>query len=77
MKIYNLKATPVASVRGLKDEQKPKAKQIVLGADAHLRGYQVGRKIDHAVVGVVESLRLIAASSKGSGARTTESMPAT
>ena len=23
----------------------------------HLRGYQVGRKIDHAVVGVVESFR--------------------
>jgi transposase len=57
MKIYNLKATPVASVKELKDEQKPKAKQIVLGADAHLRGYQVGRKIDHAVVGVVESFR--------------------
>lgn len=57
MKIYNLKAAPVASVKELKDEKRPKAKQILLGADVHLRGYQVGRKIDHAVVGVVESFR--------------------
>ena len=57
MKQYNLKATPVASVKELKDEQRPKAKQIVLGTDARLRGYQVGRKIDHGVVGAVESFR--------------------
>src|ERR1700759_902360 len=42
MKIYNLKATPVASVKELKDEQRPKAKQIVLGTDAHLRGLSSG-----------------------------------
>ena len=57
MKTYNLKATPVASVKELKDEKRPKAKQILLGSDAHLRGYQVGRKIDQAVVGVVENFR--------------------
>ena len=42
MKIYNLKAAPVANVKELKDEKRPKAKQILLGADTHLRGYQVG-----------------------------------
>ena len=123
MKIYNLKAAPIASVEELKNEKRPKAKQILLGTDTHLRGYQVGRKIDHAAVGVVEnfrseealllfvekqleraervvvvyeagplgyslyrklklsgwnatSVRRIAVSSKRSGARTTESMPA-
>ena len=40
-----------------KNEKTPKAKQILLGADTHLRGYQVGRKIDHAAVGVVENFR--------------------
>ncbi len=44
MKIYNLKAAPVANVTELKDEKRPKAKQILLGADTHLRGYQVGRE---------------------------------
>jgi transposase len=57
MKTYILKATPIASVKELKDEKTPKAKQILLGADTHLRGYQVGRKIDDAAVGVVENFR--------------------
>ena len=57
MKIYNLKAAPVANVTELKDEKRPKAKQILLGADTHLRGYQVGRKVDHGAVGTVENFR--------------------
>lgn len=57
MKIYNLKAAPVANVKELKDEKRPKAKQILLGADTHLRGYQVGRKVDHGAVGAVENFR--------------------
>ena len=58
MKIYNLKAAPVASVKELKRrkeaEKQSKSSWELIG---HLRGYQVGRKIDHAVVGVVESFR--------------------
>ncbi len=57
MKIYNLEAAPVANVKELKDEKRPKAKQILLGADTHLRGYQVGRKVDHGAVGAVENVR--------------------
>jgi hypothetical protein len=57
MKICNLKAAPVANVKELKDEKRPKAKQILLGADTHLRGYQVGRKVDHGAVGAVENFR--------------------
>src|SRR6478736_698804 len=57
MKTYIMKAAPTACAVEQKNEKRPKAKQILLGADTHLRGYQVGRKIDHAVVGVVESFR--------------------
>jgi len=57
MKTYILKAAPTACAVEQKNEKRPKAKQILLGADTHLRGYQVGRKIDHAVVGVVENFR--------------------
>jgi transposase len=57
MKIYTLKAAPTACAVEQKNEKRPKAKQILLGTDAHLRGYQVGRKIDQAVVGVVENFR--------------------
>jgi transposase len=57
MKRYILKAAPTACAVESKNENRPKAKQIVLGADVHLRGYQVGRKIDHAAVGAVESFR--------------------
>jgi hypothetical protein len=53
----HLKGDTIASVKELKDEKTPKAKQILLGADTHLRGYQVGRKIDDAAVGVVENFR--------------------
>ena len=57
MKTYILKAAPTACAVEQKNEKRPKAKQILLGADTHLRGYQVGRKIDHGAVGVVENFR--------------------
>jgi hypothetical protein len=57
MKTYILRAAPTARPAELKDEKRPKAKQILLGTDAHLRGYQVDRKVDQAVVGVVEDFR--------------------
>src|ERR1700760_3890314 len=57
IKKYILKAVPTACAVEPKNENKLKAKQICLGADVHLRGYQVGRKVDHAVGGGVESFR--------------------
>ena len=57
MNTYSLEAAAVACAKELKVDQKPKAKRIVLGADAHLRGCQVGHKVDHGVVGVVDSFR--------------------
>ena len=57
MKIYSLKAAPAASAKELNDQKALKAKQILLGADTHLRGYQVGRKIDHGAMGAVENFR--------------------
>ena len=52
-KQYTLEATLVASAKELKDQQRPKAKRIVVGTDTHLRSYQVARKIDNAVIGAV------------------------
>jgi len=57
MKLYRLEAAPTASAKELKNEKSAKAKQILVGADVHLRGYQVARKVDNGVVGVVENFR--------------------
>jgi hypothetical protein len=53
-----LKAVPTAGAVEPKNNNKAaKAKRILVGADAHLRGYQVGRKIDNSAIGVVENFR--------------------
>jgi hypothetical protein len=51
-----LKAASAASAVELKSEKTPKAKQILLRADTHIRGCHVGRKIEHGGVGAVEKL---------------------
>jgi hypothetical protein len=35
----------------LKNEKSAKATQILVGVDAHLRGYQGARKVDNAAIG--------------------------
>jgi hypothetical protein len=57
LKDYRLEATPVASPKELKNQKTPKAKRIAVGADVHLKGYQVARKVDNAVIGAVANLR--------------------
>jgi transposase len=57
LKDDTLKATPVARAKEIKNQRAAKAKQIAVGIDVHLRGYQVSRKVDNAAVGVVQSLR--------------------
>jgi transposase len=57
MKSYTIEAAPAASAKELKTQRAPKAKRIAVGADVHLRGYQVARKIDNAVIGGVVNLR--------------------
>jgi transposase len=57
MKKYTVEAAPAASAKELETQKAPKAKQIVVGVDAHLRGYQVARKVDNAVIGAVVNLR--------------------
>ena len=52
-----LEATPVASAKELKDQKRPKAKPISVGAGVHLRGYQAARKVDNAAIGAVVHLR--------------------
>ena len=52
-----LKAALAASAKELKNDKAPKAKQIVVGVDAHLRGYQAGCKIDNAAIGPVMNFR--------------------
>ena len=56
-KQYTLEATLVASAKELKDQQRPKAKRIVVGTDTHLRSYQVARKVDNAAMGAVAKFR--------------------
>src|ERR1700730_1243353 len=56
-----LKAAPAASAIELKNEKSAKAKRILVGADVHLRGYQVARKVDSGVIGVVENFRSLEA----------------
>ena len=57
MKTNSMKAAPAASAIELKNEKSAKAKRILVGADVHLRGYQVARKVDNGVIGVVENFR--------------------
>ena len=57
MNRYNLEAAPTACAIEIKIDKRPKAKRILLGVDAHLRGYQAGRKIDDGVIGAVDTFR--------------------
>ena len=57
MTTNTLKAAPAASAKELKNEKPAKAKQMLVGVDTHLRGYQAARKIDSGVIGVVENFR--------------------
>ena len=52
-----MKASPAASATELKNEKSAKAKRILVGGDVHLRGYQVARKVDNGVIGVVDNFR--------------------
>ena len=61
MKEYNLKAVTTANSTELKNGKAAKAKRILIGVDAHLRGYQAGRKVDGGVIGVVENFRCVEA----------------
>lgn len=56
-KEYELKAAPTAPSKEANNQKPAKAKRIVLGVDAHLRSYEVARKIDQAAVGVAQRLR--------------------
>jgi transposase len=58
MKKHTLKAAPAAgAVETSNNNQSAKAKRILVGVDAHLRGYQTARKIDDGPIGVVENFR--------------------
>ncbi len=57
MNRYNLEAAPTACAIEIKIDKRPKAKRILLGIDAHLRGYQAGRKIDDGVIAAVDTFR--------------------
>src|SRR6202790_1625609 len=46
-----VEAALTASAEELKNEKSAKAKRILLGADVHLRGYQVARKVDNGPMG--------------------------
>jgi transposase len=52
---YQLKAAPTAISEEDNSQRQGKATRIVVGVDAHLRGYQVARKIDNGAVGVVQN----------------------
>jgi hypothetical protein len=58
MKLYTLEAAPTAGAVEVKNNNKStKAKRILVGVDAHLRGYQAARKVDNGVIGAVETCR--------------------
>jgi transposase len=57
MKQYTLKAAPTAISKEQKNQTAAKAKRIVVGTDAHLRGYQAARKVDNAAIGAVANFR--------------------
>jgi transposase len=57
MKQYTLKAAPTAVSKEQKNHTTAKAKRIVMGVDAHLRGYQAACKIDNTAIGAVAKFR--------------------
>ena len=57
MNKYQLKAAPTAVSKKQNSQKEPKANRIAMGVDAHLKSYQVARKIDNGAVGVVQTLR--------------------
>src|ERR1700721_2641485 len=58
MKKHTLKAAPAAgAVETSNDNKAAKAKRILVGCDAHLRGYQTARKIDDGPIGVGGNFR--------------------
>ena len=52
---YKLKAAPTAVSKEQNSQKEPKANRIGLGVDAHLKSYQVARKIDNGAVGVAQT----------------------
>jgi len=46
MNKHTLEAALTAGAKELKNQKAAKAKRIVMGTDAHLRGYRAARKID-------------------------------
>jgi hypothetical protein len=61
MNNYTLEAALTAGAKELKNQKAAKAKRIVMGTDAHLRGYQAARKIDNGAIGAVANFRSQAA----------------
>ena len=57
IKQYRLKAVPTALSKGQDSQKSAKAKRILVGVDAHLRGYHAARKIDNAAIGAVAKFR--------------------
>ena len=53
---YKLKAAPTAVSKEGNSQKEPKANRIAMGVDAHLKSYQVARKIDNGAVGVAQTL---------------------
>jgi hypothetical protein len=48
---------PAGAAERNNNNQAAKAKRILVGVDAHLRGYQTARKVDEGPIGVVENFR--------------------
>src|SRR6202022_4731936 len=61
MRTNTLEAAPAPRAKELKNEKPAKAKRMLVGVDAHLRGYQAARKVDSGVIGVVENFRSLEA----------------
>src|SRR5260370_898324 len=57
MNKHTLEAALTAGAKELKNQKAAKAKRIVMGTDAHLRGYQAARKIDNGAIGPVVNFR--------------------
>src|SRR5258708_19516171 len=57
MKKPRLEQARTAGAKELKNQKAAKAKRIVMGTDAHLRGYQAARKIDNGAIGPVVNFR--------------------
>src|SRR5260370_1051771 len=57
MNKHTLEAASPVGAKELKNKKEAKAKRIVMGTDAHLRGYQAARKIDNGAIGPVVNFR--------------------